>query len=225
MSNFNSWQSRTAALMALAIATAPLVTPAPASAQFRSQPIRSQPTQVTIPTRTSIPVRYDQAEKIVVSPNETMPLTLTVATDIINRSGTVLIPAGSQIVGQLQPATEGSQFVARELVTYQNNRQSIDATSRVISQTQVTEGASAGSILKGAAAGSAAAAAIAGLTGNRNISAGEVLIGTGVGTAGGLLLGRRKTDVVVINPDTDLDVTLNSSLPVRYLGASREAGW
>ena len=125
MSNFNSWQSRTAALMALAIvtgATAPLVTPTPASAQFRSQPIRSQPTQLTIPTGTSIPVRYEQAERIVVTPDETMPLTLTVATDIINRSGTVLIPAGSEIVGQLQPATGGSQFVAKELVTYENNR-------------------------------------------------------------------------------------------------------
>lgn len=200
--------------MALAIATgaaAPLIVPTPASAQFRSQP-----TRVSIPTGTSIPVRYDQAEKIVVSPKETMPLTLTVATDIVNRSGTVLIPAGSQIVGELQPATGGSQFVARELVTYENNRQSINATSKVISQTQVSRGANTGNILKGAAVGSAAAAVLAGITGNSNISAGEVLIGTGVGAAGGLLLGRKKADVVVINPDTDLDVTLGSSLQVGY---------
>lgn len=214
MFSFNSWQSGTAALMALAIATgatAPIVTTAPASAQLFPQ----QTTQITIPTGTSIPVRYQQAEKIVVSPNETMPLTLTVAANIITRSGTVLIPAGSLIVGQLQPADGGSQFVATELVTYQGRRQLIDGTSRVINKTEVNRGASTSSILKSAVIGSAAAAAIAGITGNRNISAGEVLIGTGAGAVGGLVLGRKKADVVVINPDSDLDVTLRSSLALR----------
>ena len=214
MSSFNSWQSGTAALMALAIATgatAPIVTTAPASAQLFPQPT----TQITIPTGTSIPVRYQQAEKIVVSPNETMPLTLTVAANIITRNGTVLIPAGSLIVGQLQPADGGSQFVATELVTYQGRRQSIDGTSRVINKTEVNRGATTSSILKSAVIGSAAAAAIAGITGNRNISAGEVLIGTGAGAVGGLVLGRKKADVVVINPDSDLDVTLRSSLALR----------
>lgn len=216
MFSFNSYKSGTAALMALAIvtgATAPIVTTTPASAQLFPQ--QQQTTQISIPTGTSIPVRYEQAEKIVVSPNETMPLTLKVAANIVNRSGSVLIPQGSLIVGELQPANGGSQFVAAELVTYQGRRQPINATSKVISTTQVSRGASTGNILKGAAVGSAAAAAIAGLTGNRNISAGEVLVGTGAGAVGGLLLGRKKADVVVINPDTDLDVTLRSSLALR----------
>lgn len=216
MFSFNSYKSGTAALMALAIvtgATAPIVTTTPASAQLFPQ--QQQTTQISIPTGTSIPVRYEQAEKIVVSPNETMPLTLKVAANIVNRSGSVLIPQGSLIVGELQPANGGSQFVAAELVTYQGRRQPINATSKVISTTQVSRGANTGNILKGAAVGSAAAAAIAGLTGNRNISAGEVLVGTGAGAVGGLLLGRKKADVVVINPDTDLDVTLRSSLALR----------
>lgn len=214
MSSFKSWKSGTSALMALAIATgatAPIVTTAPASAQ-----IFSQPTQTTIRTGTSIPVRYEQAEKVVVTPKETMPLTLTVAANIVNRSGTVLIPTGSQIVGELQPANGGSQFVAKELVIDQGRRLPINATSRVISTTQISQGTSTGSILKGAAVGAAAAAALAGLTGNRTIGVGEVLIGTGAGAAGGVLLGRKKVDVVVINPDTDLDLTLRSSLALRY---------
>ena len=224
MSSVNSWQSRTAALMALAIATsatAPIVKPAPASAQlFPQQQLpqqRSQPTQFTIPRGTSIPVRYDKAEKIVVTPTETVPLTLTVATDVVNRRGTVLISAGSQIVGELQPVTGGSQFVASELVTPGGRRQSIDATSSVISKTQeVRRGANAGSILTGAAVGSAAAAGISGIAGDRKINLGKVLIGTGAGAAGGLLLGRNKVDVIVIDPNTDLNITLNSSLPVAY---------
>lgn len=214
MSIFNPWQSGTAALMALAIATgatAPLVTTTPASAQLFPR----QSTQIAIPSGTSIPVRYEQGKKIVVTPKETMPLTLTVAANIVNRSGSVLIPAGSQVIGQLQPANGGSQFVARELVIDQGRGQPINATSRVISQTQVRRGVSTGSILKGAVVGAAAGAALGGLTGNRRIGAGEVLIGTGAGAAGGAVLGRSRADVVVINPDTDLDLTLRSSLALR----------
>lgn len=215
MSGFNSWQSGTAALMAVSIVTgttAPMIAPAPASAQYFPQE-----TQVTIPAGTSIPVRYDNAEKIVVSTNETVPVTLRVATNIINRRGVVLIPAGSQIVGQLQPVQGGAQFVASELVTSQGRRQEINATSRVITRTQqVQQGVDTGNILKGAVLGSAAAAGISGIVGNRHISAGKVLLGTGVGAAGGALLGRKKVDVVVIKPNTDLNLTLRSALPLGY---------
>ncbi len=218
MSSFTSWKSGTTALMALAIAASstPLGIAPPASAQlFPSSSSPSRTTQITIPTGTSIPVRYDEAEKIVIAPTETMPVTLKVAANIINRSGNILIPAGSLVVGQMQPADGGSQFVARELVTYQGRRQPISASSNVINTSQVGRGASTGNILKGAAVGAAAAAALGGLTGDRRITAGEVLIGTGVGAAGGLVLGRKKADVVVVDPDTDLDLTLNSSLALR----------
>lgn len=213
MSSFTSWRSGTAAIMAVAIATgttAPLVITNPASAQ-----LFPQSTQITIPTGTSIPVRYDEAEKIVITPTETMPVTLKVAANIVNRSGSILIPSGSLVVGQMQPANGGSQFVARELVTYQGRRQPINAASDVINTTQVSRGASTGNILKGAAVGAAAAALLGLLTGNNSIATGEVLIGTGVGALGGLVLGRKKADVVVVDPDTDLDLTLRSSLALR----------
>jgi hypothetical protein len=222
ISNFLWWRSGTVALMALAIttsATAPLVMTAPASAQlFPQSPGRSnQLNQYTIRSGVSIPVRYEEAEKIVVSPNETMPLTLKVAANITNRNGDILIPSGSLIEGELQPVNGGSRFVARELVTYRGRRQPINATSEVIETTRVSRGTNAGTILKGAAVGAAAGAALGGLTGNRRISTGEVLIGAGVGAAGGAVLGRNRADVVVIDPDSDLDLTLRSSLAVdRY---------
>lgn len=228
MNRVNSWHSGTAAFMALAVATStitPLILSTSASAQLFPQqpyPSRTYPstnypssTQVTIPAGTSIPSRYDEAERIIVSPNETMSLTLTVATNIINRSGTVLIPAGSQIVGQIQPVYGGSQFVARELVMSNNRRQSMNATSRVFSQTQeITRGSNTRSILKGAAIGAAAAAAVGAITGDRAIATEEVLGGAGLGALGGVLLGRRRAEVVVINPTTDLNLTLNSNLPL-----------
>jgi hypothetical protein len=216
MSSFNCWKAGTSALMALAIttgSTAPLVFTAPASAQLFPQ--SGTTTQVTIPAGTSIPVRYDQAKKIVIAPTETLPVTLKVAANIVNRSGSILIPAGSLVIGQMQPANGGSEFVARELVTYQGRRQPINASSNVVRTTQVSRGASTGNILKGAVVGAAAAAALGGLTGDRKITLGEVLIGTGVGAGGGLVLGRKKADVVVVDPDTDLDLTLRSSLALR----------
>lgn len=209
-----NWKSGTAALMALAITTgtsAPLLTTASASAQLFPSQRSTTPSQITIPSGTTIPVRYNQAEKIVVSPNETMAVTLTVASNIINRSGTILIPAGSTVEGELQPATNGSQFVARTLIT-NNRRQSIDATSNVISQTTVRQGSKTRNILKGAAVGAAASAALGALTGDRAIATEEILLGTGAGALGGALLRGRQANVVVIEPDTDLDITLRSNL-------------
>lgn len=216
-----NWKPGTAALMALAIMTgtsAPIFTSASASAQLFPSSSRSTTnttnTQITIPSGTTIPVRYSKAEKIVVSPKETMAVTLTVASNIINRSGTILIPAGSTIEGELQPASNGSQFVARALIT-NNRRQSIDATSQVISQTSVNRSSKVGNILKGAAVGAAASAALGALTGDRAIATEEILLGTGAGALGGVLLRNKKADVVVIETDTDLALTLRSNLALR----------
>ena len=216
-----NWKSKTAALMALAITTgtsAPIFSNASASAQLFPSSSRSTTsntsTQITIPSGTTIPVRYSKAEKIVVSPKETMAVTLTVASNIINRSGTILIPAGSTIEGELQPAGNGSQFVARTLIT-NNRRQSIDATSQVISQTSVNRSSKVGNILKGAAVGAAASAALGALTGDRAIATEEILLGTGAGALGGALLRNKKADVVVIEADTDLALTLQSNLALR----------
>ncbi len=223
MSTFKSWQSKTAATMALlmtATTATPFIAAAPALAETRiAQSQRF--VDFRIPAGTVIPVSYDK-DKIVVAPNETAELTLTVAQDIVSRDGrTVIIPRGSEIAGELQPVRGGSQFVARELRISDNRGQSINAYSRVVTTTQeVRRGPNARNILIGAAVGSGAAAAIAGLTGDRRINPLEVLIGTGVGAAGGLLAGQNRSSarVVVIDPDSDLDLTLRSDLVVRGLG-------
>jgi len=208
---------------------------------------------------TSIAVKYNYAKRIVVSPQETAPLTLTVASDIRNNQGNVVIPAGSQFVGQLQPKTGGSQFVASQLMI--NGQQfPINASSQPITTTKnvrdtnftaILEDAALGSaaaagisaitgnkhitalkVLTGTAVGSAvganqnrnvlssvrdsalgavAATGISGITGNRTISASKVIAGAGVGaTIGGILDHGSGNQVVVINPNTDLGLTLNT---------------
>lgn len=171
------------------------------------------PQTVTIPSGTSIPVRYDQAERILVTREETAPLTLTVAQNIVTREGTVLIPAGSQVVGELRPAEGGSQFVARELTTSTGQRYQFNATSEVITNTErVRRGANAGRIVRNTALGAAAAAAISAVTGDRAIATEEVLGGAGIGALIGLFLGRDSVDLVAIDPETDLQLTLGSDL-------------
>lgn len=133
---------------------------------------------------TSIPVRYSGSERIIVSPNEKAPLTLTVFQDIRNSQARVVIPAGSQVVGLLQPANSGSQFIARELIINER-RIPISASSDVITSTRNVRDPNFGKILQDTVFGSAAAAAIAGVTGDRTIEAREVLTGTAIGAAVG----------------------------------------
>ena len=210
MFNIRNWKSTTAVIIALgmsASATAPILIASPASAQYRDSV--TQRRDYRIPSGTAIQVRYDSAEKIVVSPNETTNLTLTVASDVVSRDGEILIPATSQVAGQLRPASGGSQFVARELILPGGERRSLNASSDIITETQeIRQGTNLTSLLTGAAVGSAAAALIAGITGDRRIDALEVLAGTGTGTLGGLLLGRgRSNEVVVIDPNSALFVS------------------
>lgn len=222
MFKIRNWKSTTAVIIALgmsASATAPILIASPASAQYRDSV--TQRRDYRIPAGTEIQVRYDSAEKIVVSPNETTNLTLTVASDIVSPDREILIPARSQVVGELRPARGGSQFVARELILPGGERRSLNASSDVITRTEeVRKGRDLTSLLAGAAVGSAAGALIAGLTGDRRIDALEVLAGTGTGTLGGLLLGnrRRSNEVVIIDPNRDLDLRLNSDLVVNSFG-------
>ncbi len=144
----------------------------------------STPVSSALPTGTSIPVTYDAAKKIAVSPKETAPVTLTVKSDVTNSQGTVIIPAGSQIVGQLQPAKGGSQFVASQ-VTINGQQYPIQASSNSIKATQISRSTNVGSLVKDAALGSGAAAVVAGVTGDKDITAGKVLLGTLAGTAVG----------------------------------------
>jgi S-layer homology domain len=171
------------------------------------------PQAVTIPSGTTIPVKYEQAERILVTKDETAPLTLTVAQNVVTSSGTILIPSGSTVVGELRPASGGSQFHAQQLVLPSGQKYDLSATSEVITKTErIRKGINVGNVVKNAALGAAAAAAISAVTGDRAIATEEVLGGAGVGTLVGLFLGRKSVDLVAIDPDTDLQLTLTSNL-------------
>ncbi|WP_017318575.1 hypothetical protein [Mastigocladopsis repens] len=222
---FHRWKTGTAALMAMAMTTgaiAPMFFFAPASAQtiFRGRTqTQTQTGTVSIPAGVTLPVTYDK-DKIVVTPDETAPITLKVARNIVNRGGNVLIPQGTEIVGQMQPITrngvKGTYFVAQELVFPNGNRQSINANSQIITRKEtISKGGSTGKIIQDAAIGAGAASVIALLTGNQRIEALEPVLGAGAGAAASVLLRRNKAEVVVVEPQRgDLNLTLRSNLLV-----------
>jgi len=212
----NSWQSKAALLMALGMtstAAVPLLISAPAVADSPPYVVGqfSQSSRVLLPAGSRIPVRYDEAERIIVTPRETASVTLTVAENIRYR-GTTVIPAGSRIEGELRPASGGTQFFAKELIYRNGRRLPINARSQVITDTERITKGSDRNILRGAAIGAAAAAVLSEIFGSINL--GTVLTGAGVGVLGELLLnrGRREVEVVVVDADTDLNLTLQKDL-------------
>jgi hypothetical protein len=188
-------------------ATAPIVMPAPAFAQY----------QATVPSGTVIQVRYKDGDKIMVTPEETAPVDLIVAKDIKAPLGAILVPAGSTIKGQLQPAEGGSQYVASQIILPNGKQLPLDATSQVVTRKEeVRKGPRARSILVGTAVGAGAATALSTIFGGglRGVKAWRVLAGAGAGAIGGTLLGRRKVELVSIQPSQDLALTLRSNLLV-----------
>ncbi|MEA5581905.1 S-layer homology domain-containing protein [Nodularia harveyana UHCC-0300] len=195
-----------------------LVSSNQASAIVSPYIVALQPTgaiSVTIPQGTAIPIKYDQAEKILVTKDETAPLTLTVDQNVVTQEGTVVIPAGSRVVGKLQPAQGGSQFVADKLVLTTGEEYPINASSEVITKTEtIRKGTSTNTILRNTVLGGGAAAAVSAVTGDRAVATEEVLGGAVIGGLFGLFFGRDRVELISIEPNTDLQMTINQQFLV-----------
>ncbi|MDJ0574503.1 MAG: hypothetical protein QNJ65_04985 [Xenococcaceae cyanobacterium MO_234.B1] len=211
----------TSLLMILTIGTAliaPMVNITSASAQLFPTQRRSPSSPNNnndyrsriIPAGTVLPLEYEQ-EKILVTEDETVDITLTVAANIRDRNRNTLIPYGTLVVGIIEPAGNGSRFVAEELVFSDGTTQFINASSNIVTRREtVKRGTEAGDILKGAAIGAAAASIISAIFGDVDLP--KVLGGAGLGALAGWLLGRESVELVSIDPNNDLDITLQSDL-------------
>ena len=185
--------------------------------EYNSPRPRREPSVIpnTVPRGFIIPVEYEE-EKILVTPEETVPITLLVAANVRDSRRNTLIPYGSEIFGQIEPSEDenGSLFVAQEIVFPDGTSQSIDAVSEVVTRREtIKKGANTGDILKGAAIGGAAAAVLSEVFGD--LGAIEVLGGAGAGALAGLLLGGNEVELVSIDPNNDLDLILQTNLAVR----------
>ena len=210
------WRARTAGLMALSLAWVGLLPVGVAVAEpVQVAQLFQQQSQVGVPVGTVIAVRYSEAERIIVTPEETAPVRLTVAQEVRSARGTVLITAGSQIEGELRPDGGGTRFFAETITPAGSTRSlPIDATSGLFTETETITRDTNPDILRGAAIGAAAGAVLGEIFGD--IDLGKVLLGAGLGALASILLpSNEEVEVVVINSETDLDLTLRSDFVLR----------
>ncbi|BAQ61311.1 hypothetical protein GM3708_1717 [Geminocystis sp. NIES-3708] len=165
---------------------------------------------------TMITTTLPSANKILVTPQETMAVTLVVRDNVRDSSNRIIIPSGSEIVGEIRPSGQGSRFVANTLILPNGNQYPISATSAVVTTTEVVSaGKNNNTIWQGALAGAAAGTLISAITGDKAIATEEVLGGAGLGALAGLLLrGDRNQELISINPERDLNLTLTSNLVI-----------
>ncbi|WP_138499878.1 conjugal transfer protein TrbI [Nostoc sp. PA-18-2419] len=222
MTRIHRWKSGTAALMAMAVTTSvitPMITFAPANAQYTGQY-----GNVTIPTGVNLPVTYEK-ETISIVPGESKSITLRISNDIIDRNRNVLIPAGTKVIGRLEPVDldgysrnddnkgKGVRFVAQELEFSNGRRQSINATSRTYTTTQrVSQGPNTGQVLTDAGIGAGAGLLGSLITGNNKVDDLKPVIGAAAGAGASVLLRKKQVNAFVIRPAQDLRLTLNSNL-------------
>lgn len=172
---------------------------------------------------TNIQVNYLASDKVVVTPNETINLTLDVANDIKNLEGKVLIPKGSKIEGQLVPRYSGSnflgtQFVAQKLSIANNSYTSINATSALVTSEKPTN-VNPGTVQD--AATTAAARAVLGTILGQQVDLGNILTSVVTGrTNPEPSVQTTQTTLVIIDPETDLSLTFGSDFYVGTIAGS-----
>lgn len=159
----------------------------------------------TLPAGTRLSVEYQNSDRIVLRRNERLDLTLVVNRDVRDSRGTVVIPEGSRIEGELRPTGDGTQFVSDRLILTNGRRYEIDATSDIIKRNRNLETGRLGNTN----VTEAARVVLGSITRGGNLNLGTVL--------GNVLAGRlgQNTDIVVVYPDSDLDLTLRSDLSIR----------
>lgn len=226
MNTLYQWKYQTAALLAAVTTT---VTPmmiafAPAHAQYNIGQTRT----VTIPANANVtlPVTHEQ-ERVAVVRGETLNLTLKISTDIIDSRRNILIPRNTQVIGQLEPVyfdnrnrdsdnVRGVRFVSRELVFADGRRQSINASSGIITRTEKISRNDTGRVLTDAAIGAGAATAISLITGNRRVEILEPVGGAAAGALASVLLRKKEVEAFVLRPEQDLRLGLNSNLVINF---------
>lgn len=172
-----------------------------------------------LPAQTLIPIRYDLGEKILLTKEETMELSLQVAKNVTNSNGQIIIPDGSEIIGKIKPTGVGSQFFSQKILLKLNNNksyteQSLNAISPVINKIEtLVQGINPetlDNITQNAVLGSMAANLLAAFREDSGRRQSEILGLSDLEALAGWLLGRKTLELVSINPEQDLQLTLQS---------------
>jgi hypothetical protein len=179
----------------------------------------TQNPQLRVTRGTKIPVTYLASDKVVVTPNETINLTLEVANDIQNSENKVLIPKGSKIEGQLVPRYSGSkflgtQFVAQRLIVNNQSYTNLNATSNLVTGEKPSDVNN--STVQNTSATSAAQTILGTILG-RSVNVESILTGR---TTTPQTTQDTVDTLVIIDPETDLPLTFGSDFFVTSIASS-----
>ncbi len=158
--------------------------------------------QLLLRTGDQITTTYRSADTLMFHPSEVRAAALQLDTPIRDVRGNTLVPAGAWVYGQFMPTAGGSRFVAQSM-ELNGLIHSLNAESDVIQTQRDPRRASGQAVARDAAIGAGLGLILGGLTGDRTISAGEVIGGAAAGAViGNVTAG----DVMVIRPDTMLNL-------------------
>lgn len=220
------WHSGVAILTALSLGTGTIVPligfERPAAAGIFAQQNTgtqrnriSQNTSGRVLEGTSFEVVEPNGKRIIVTPDETARVTLETREAVRSQAGTVLIPRGTRIEGEFRPAEDGTRFVARRIIFRDGTEQNIDGSTNIVNERRrIQRGTNTDPIWQGALVGGAASAVISSIVTRPGIF--KTLAGAGAGALAGYLIGgRKRTEVIVVEPDEPLTLTLDADLVVR----------
>lgn len=181
----------------------------------------TQNPQLRVTRGTKIPVTYLASDKVVVTPNETINLTLEVANDIQNSESKVLIPKGSKIEGQLIPRYSGSkflgtQFVAQRLIVNNQSYTNLNATSDLVTGEKPSDVDN--STVQNTSATSAAQTILGTILG-RSVNVENILTGK-TNPQNPQTTQTTQDTLVIIDPETDLPLTFGSDFFVSSIASS-----
>jgi hypothetical protein len=177
--------------------------------------IFSQRLARVVPAGTSIPLKQPDGKRIIVTPDETVQVTLVTTEEVRSRRDSTIIPAGTRVRGEFRPTNGGTAFYAEEIKLSSGRRDISGRTNVINNRRTIKKGVNTDRIWQGALVGGGAATVISALVTRPGVF--KTLAGAGAGALAGWLIGRNSgqaRDVIVVDNTDILDLRLDEDLLV-----------
>lgn len=155
----------------------------------------------------TIATHYGGKSQLILQTGETRKLALSLNQDIRNPSGQVVIPADTQIEGEITPIEGGGQFTATRMII-NGVAYPFSAQSPTLHDVKDPQQTSIGAIAGDAAIGAAGGIVLGQVLGQRGITLEQVLGGAAAGAAVGNVTAPR---AVVLDPGTEVKLQLTEN--------------
>jgi hypothetical protein len=160
---------------------------------------------VLLPSGTVLNLRYPRDTALQLQTGDPWQEVLVVAQDVRDRSGAVVIPEGSQVIGRFETSEQGSRFVAQAITVQGRNVQLRAESAVLMGDRQVSDD----NLVRNSAIGGAAFTVLGILTGGLGFLAGA-LAGAAAGAATTYITAPQPA---IIQPNQVVEVRLSEDVP------------